>query len=190
MLARVETKDAPEYLLPFKEFVMQRDCLIFEKDGQCVASGKDSHTLDMLYDALCDTIIKGHNVLFSTRDGEYVFGKLENSEACFTDTMDVVATDLSVVERMVVIKENEIKALASLERPSIRLKINALFASTHTFSTQRVKLRLADELLVYHVCKRLFAQGIHFLFKAPKSAMNAEYRVCYDGALTPMGPLS
>ena len=189
MLARVETKDAPEYLLPFKEFVMQRDCLIFEKDGQCIASGKDSHTLDMLYDALCDTIIKGHNVLFSTRDGEYVFGKLENSEVYFTDAMDVVATDLSVVERMVVIKENEIKALASLERPSIRLKINALFASTHTFPTQRVKLRLADELLVYHVCKRLFAQGIHFLFKAPKSAMNAEYRVCYDGALTPMEPL-
>lgn len=190
MLASIETPDDASYLLPFKEFKLGHDVLVLEKNGSSFVEAKDSHGLDILYSQMCEAIIQGHNITMTTRDGDYVFGKIENITSLQTmNDIDVLATDLSVVERMVVIKENEIKALASLERPSIRFKVNALFAAKNILPSQRVTLRLADELIVYHLCKRLFAQGIHFLFKAPQTLVSSEYQVTFKGALSAMEPL-
>jgi len=190
VLDAIETPNSPSYLLPFKEFTMKRDVLVMSKNNEMIFEGKDASSLDTLYDKIVDAMVEGSNVLLPTRHGEYVFGGVQNSATLSQGAaMDVVATDLSVVERMVVIKENEIKALASLERPSIRLKVNALFAAKNILPTQRVTLRLADEWLIYHLCKRLFARGVHFLLKAPIGTVPCDYRVGYEGVLEPMEPL-
>jgi len=190
VLDAIETPNSPSYLLPFKEFTMKRDVLVMSKNNEMIFEGKDASSLDTLYDKIVDAMVEGSNVLLPTRHGEYVFGGVQNSATLSQGAaMDVVATDLSVVERMVVIKENEIKALASLERPSIRLKVNALFAAKNILPTQRVTLRLADEWLIYHLCKRLFARGVHFLLKAPIGTVHCDYRVGYEGVLEPMEPL-
>lgn len=190
LLASIEEPENASYLLPFKEFKLGEDILLLEKNGTTLVEAKDSKGLDTLYSQMCEAIMQGHNITMSTRHGDYVFGKIENITSLPTmDDIDVLATDLSVVERMVVIKENEIKALASLERPSIRLKVNALFAAKNILSSQRVTLRLADELIVYHVCKRLFAQEVHFLFKAPQTHVSSEYKVTFKGVLASMEPL-
>ena len=51
------------------------------------------------------------------------------------DEFLVIPTDLSVIERMVVIKENEIKAIASLEKPSLHLRVNSLYKAKEILPT-------------------------------------------------------
>jgi len=125
--------------------------------------------------------------VIQTKNGPFAFGKIENSTAL--KTFEVIATDLSVVERMAVSRENEIKALASLERPAIRFKVNSLFAQKGILSDARVMLRLADDLFLYHLSKRLFAKDVQFIFKASLAQCKTAYSVNYAAQSEALEPL-
>ncbi len=190
ILSSIETPNSPMYRLPYTEFTLGTDTLLLSHEGKSCISAHNAEDFETVYTMIAEAIVQGKRVSIPTHHGVYVFGNVEQlSSFKSLEGIDIVATDLSVVEKMVVIKENEIKALASLERPSIRLKVNALYAQKKILPLPRVRLRLADELIVYHVCKRLFERGVGFIFKAKKALMDAAYRVDFTGKLLEREPL-
>jgi len=190
ILTSIETPSSPMYLLPYTEFVLGKDCLRLRHEGELCANAKNSEDFENLYTKIVQSIIDGQTVSIPTHHHSYVFGKVELlSTFKNLDGIDIVATDLSVVEKMVVIKENEIKALASLERPSLRLKVNALYAQKEIVPLSRVRLRLSDELIVFHLCKRLFENGVGFIFKADARLMDADMSIEFTGTLPELEPL-
>lgn len=182
-IALIETPSSSLYLLPYNDFKPSHDTLSVFQAGEKIYEASSQETLETLYSMVSSAIFEGKTVQVKTTSGLFVLGSIEKAKHLPSmDGVEVLPTDLSVVERMVVIRENEIKALATLERPSIRCKVNAMFAQKEILPTERVILRLADEWLVYHLCKRLFAQGVSFLFKAPATLLKAD--VCVVTSLT------
>ncbi|DAB33677.1 MAG TPA: hypothetical protein CFH82_09130 [Sulfurospirillum sp. UBA12182] len=115
-----------------------------------------------LYEGVAKLLKEGKKVLIHSSSGSYIYSQVASQNKATKDSI-VIATDLSVVEKMVVIKENEIKAIASLEKPAIRLKVNSLYATKGILSQSRVKLKLADDLLIKFICDFCFKEGIEFL---------------------------
>ena len=183
-LASVDSPSSPHYLSPIlgeKELHVS----LFQDDKELLHVNT-SAGYETLYKSVAELISSGENVSIQTKNGSFVFGKIENSTEY--KEFEVIATDLSVVERMVVCRENEIKALASLERPAIRFKVNALFAQKEILTQTRVTLRLADDLFLYQLSKQLFAKGIGFLFKA--SSCKASHRVMLSATQNALEPLT
>lgn len=186
ILASVDNPNSPYYLAPFIT-THHATVKLYQNDNELL-QGYDAKGYEAVYDRLAELIANGENVTIQTKNGSYVYGKIENIASC-TQTLEVIATDLSVVERMVVCRENEIKALASLERPAIRFKVNALFAQKGILKESRVILRLADDLFMYQLSKRLFSKGVQFLFKAMTQNCKASYSVQFDAKLQAIEPL-
>lgn len=187
ILASVDDKTSEDYLSPFVGTVKNRSITLKKNDEECLHV-KNSEGYETLYSAVCEQIEKGETVIIQTKNGPFAFGKIEQMPKSVLEP-EVIATDLSVVERMVVCRENELKALASLERPAIRFKVNALFEQNGILPTSRVLLHLADDLFLYQLCKHLFAKGVHFLFKASVGVCESAYSVTFEATLPPLEPL-
>ena len=188
ILTSVTTKNSPSYLSPFA--TVSNAHLKLSHNAEEILNVNESLGYEKFYENVAELIASGENVEIKTKNGLFVFGKVENLKSCPNDLdFEVIATDLSVVERMAVIRENEIKALATLERPAIRLKVNALFAQKEILPTERVFLRLADDLLLYHLAQKLFSKGAQFIFKASSSSLKASYRVDFENSLEPLESL-
>ena len=166
-LYKSEASDAAEYLLPSINFQKNHDRLSFKSSTKNLEAF-DAPSLNKLYDEVVNALCDGECITMYVDDEAYVLGRVEAiSQFQEIKESEIIATDLSVVERMVVIRENEIKALATLERPAILCKVNAFYAQKNILPMQRVWLRLSDGLWMHHVCKRLFAKRVQFLFKIP-----------------------
>jgi len=160
---------------PFNEDTSNKEAILMH-DSEKLLVANETQTYVKLYALLADLIENGQTITIEKPNSCYSIGKIENVMSLANlENIEVLPTDLSVVERMVVIHENELKALASLERPAMRLKVNAFFAQKGILPTSRVVMRLADDLLLYHLSKILFDRGILFLYKASTSVFETEY---------------
>ena len=138
-------------------------------------------SFEALYTKIAEVLTNDEEVYINSVSGSYVIGKIENlKEKDFI----VIPTDLSVVEKMVVIKENEIKALASLEKPTIKLRVNTLYGAKEILPSQRVKLKLADELLLLNLCEKLHKNGVDFIYRVDTATSTCKYSVEIDGSFT------
>jgi hypothetical protein len=133
---------------------------------------------DGLYHKVAKIIKSGEEIHINSTSGSYIIGKIENIKE---DDFIVIPTDLSAVEKMVVIKENEIKALASLEKPIIKLRVNTLYSSKEILPTKRVKIKLPDELLLLNICDKLSKEGIDFIYRVDKIKSVCNYALQIDG---------
>lgn len=188
-LESVESDNSPAYLLPYVNFQMGNDTLTC-KMADTSFSATDSTSLETLYTMIARALNDSKSVDIKLSSGHFILGRVEQLHH-FSDlkNAEIIPTDLSVVERMVVIRDNEIKALATLERPAIRCKVNAMYAQKNILPMQRVLIRLADELLLHHLCKHLFALGVHFLFRVPIQANHADMVLESTVLLNPIEPL-
>ncbi|MFV0481415.1 MAG: Sec7 domain-containing protein [Campylobacteraceae bacterium] len=109
---------------------------------------------------LSDEITKnGANI--KTTNGTFFVSTLENHKNF--DDFFVMPTDLSVVDRMVVIKNSEILALASLEKPLLKLSTSLVFSSKYPDFSRFVKIGLANDLFLYLLSLTLFEKGVDFV---------------------------
>jgi len=189
ILSNIKDKNSSAYLNPFVGFSLN-DVLVLSKDGKKLLCAKEANDFEKLYEQVANFISEGENVEIKTKSGNYTFGKVENllSLGIF-DNFEVMATDMSVVERIAVIRENEIKVLASLERPSIRVKVNAFYASKGILPTNRIKLRLADDLLLHLIGEKLFTKGVHFIFKTKSSNLPSNIILDFEKVVPFIEPL-
>jgi hypothetical protein len=187
-LQEVQDEQSPFYLSPFVQnevgvspFLEAKKLKLREKDGSCIKMAqKDSSEFSQFYKEIINLLKAEKRVLIKSPAGDFIYSIVSSKNAqkvaAYTP---IVATDLSSVEKMVVIKDNEIKALASLEKPCIRLKVNSLYEAKNILPYSRVKIQLADDMLLCLLAQEAYKNGIEFLFKEEKSEQY-EYEVLTD----------
>lgn len=76
-----------------------------DKSGQIIAQGSDKESYISLYETISNLIIENKKVRINSSCGDFVYTQV-SSEAKdkVEDTFKIIATDLSVVEKMVVIR--------------------------------------------------------------------------------------
>ena len=152
--------------------------ILLKKGSKTILNTSLGDSFDKLYSTISDKIQNGEEIYINSTSGAYVIGKIDNLKK---KDFIVIPTDLSVVEKMVVIKDNEIKALASLEKPAIQFRVNTLYGAKEILPTTRVKLKLADELLLLNICKKLNKDDIDFIYRVDTKESTCEYEIQIDG---------
>ncbi|WP_024954010.1 hypothetical protein [Sulfurospirillum arcachonense] len=157
--------------------------VLLKENTTTIIDANETKSFDTLYDEVSKLVSSGEEVYINSASGSYVIGKIDES---FKEKKDfiVIPTDLSVVEKMVVCRENEIKALASLEKPTIKFKVNLLYSSKDILAENRVKLKLSDELLLQNICERLHRDGIDFIYRDENKSVTCKYALEIDGKFT------
>jgi hypothetical protein len=150
------------------------------KDGNTIINATETKSFETLYNEVAKVIKNGEEVHINSASGSYSIGKID--VGFDKEDFIVIPTDLSCVEKMIVIRENEIKALASLEKPTIKFRVNMLYSSKDILPTQRVKLKLTDELLLQKICEKLHSDGIDFLYRVDTKDVTSKYSIEIDGS--------
>jgi len=140
------------------------------KDGVVVANDPDGYK--NIYKTVANLIKDGEAVRIKTPSGIFTFFKVRNGAFEKVDDFEILPTDLSLIQKMVNIRENEMQVLMSLEKPIVRAKVNMIFESLEILPASRVKVRMANTPLLQFICEELFANGVEFL---AKSSDNKEY---------------
>jgi len=157
--------------------------ILLKKDGNTIINAIESTSYETLYSEIAKIITNGEEVHINSASGSYVIGKIDTGFD-IKDEFTVVPTDFSSVEKMVVIRENEIKALASLEKPTIKFRVNILYGAKNILPSARVKLKLTDELLLQNICEKLYSNGVEFIYRKIADSTTCKYNVEIDGTFT------
>jgi len=133
----------------------------------------DAHTYKKIYKSTAKFIKNGEKVKIKTPQGYFTFFKLQKN--CLDNTKDfkIIPTDLSIVPKMVVIRENELQALASLEKPTIRAKVNTIYQAKNIMQNKRVKITMANSILLQFICEELYKNGIEYIVKTQENYENS-----------------
>lgn len=189
ILAALSDKNSSLYAYPFAQKKAET-CLTLKNEGTTLFEAHLSDEFAQMYEKIADLIAQNERVSIKTKSGFFTFGLVENTNfSTFDKTFDVMATDMSVIERMVVVRENELKVLASLERPSLRLKVNTFYAQKGFLPTERVRLRLADDLVMHQICERLFQKGVHFIYKTQTEMLPCAFTLDFNSDVAYVEPL-
>jgi hypothetical protein len=183
------TKDK-DYMSPFivnevgnAPFLNTKDIFLKDNKNNLLMSANEKSSFIALYEKISQLICENKKIRISSSNGDFIYTKVDKATSSLVDTMNIVATDLSAVEKIAVIRDNEIKALASLEKPSIRLKVNALFSAKEILKTNRVKIKLADDMLLQLICEKLYADGVTLLYRENSQNVAFDYSVTLDSAI-------
>lgn len=113
----------------------------------------------------------GKCVHVSTREGARSIGIVnENAKDILKkNSFVIMPCDLSLLQKMVIASKREIQALASLEKPTINLKVNLIYKNKNILPTSWVDVRLCGTLLLFLLCKRLYESGEEFIYLLDES---------------------
>ncbi|TKX32714.1 hypothetical protein [Campylobacter aviculae] len=75
----------------------------------------------------------------------------------------LMACDIKAIQTIFVCSNENLKLLASLEKPLIKLRLNAMFRKKYNLDLHEFKLTLAQDLFSFAVCNELYNQDFHFL---------------------------
>ena len=184
MLKHVMDRDGEDYYNPFitPDVGMASD--VNAPLTLCVDDMKQeaTNTFKPLFEAAAASLKEGKRLHVKTLTGTVTVGVLNETCADLLkeNSFTVVPCDLSVAEKMVVIKDNEVKALASLEKPTLKLKVNMLYQAKNILPHAHVSMRLADDLILYLLCVELFALGIDFFYMTDEH-LAADGRLSFTG---------
>lgn len=168
VLAAVEDENSIDFMNPFIKNEIglspfDATALRFEIDGS-VTLVRDTYA--DLFAHVAKEIKDGKAIRVNTASGSMILSSLEQrAKEGWSEPVELMPTDLSVVEKMVVAKENEIKALASLEKPIITMRLNSVFRAKELIPSSRVRLGLANDLILHFLSKALFREGVEFVCK-------------------------
>ncbi len=133
-----------------------------------------------IYKKVASLIKEDKIVKIKTPNGMYAFGKIEDSKVKLRGEFEVIPTDYSLLRKMAVFRDNEMTALASLEKPIIEAKLNLVYEAKAVFEKNRVDMRLPNNLLLQFICEELYKEGVEFVFKASALDFGNEYLLNYN----------
>jgi len=119
-----------------------------------------------IYTSVASAINRGERVKIKTPNGFFTFFKINNENLKDMEEFEIIPTDLSLVQKMVNLRENELMALASLEKPIIRAKVNMIYEAKKILPVNRVKIRKANTLFLEFICEELYNMGVEFIAKS------------------------
>jgi hypothetical protein len=152
----------------YNPFIPSEVGLDLESDGILTFTCKDEEITSKdadfksIFEKAAALVHSGQSLQVTSATGSWTLRTMSDLETSLEDAI-IMPTDLSVVEKMVVVKEEQIQALASLEKPVLRLNINAVFASKEIIKEKFVNMRMADDLLLMLLMRELFALGVEFV---------------------------
>ncbi len=144
-----------------------------------IVIGSDSKGYSDIYRRVAKVLADGEKVKIDTPNGNFTFFRVEKGSLDGLKHFEIIPTDLSLVQKMVNLKNEEIEALATLEKPIIRAKVNMVYESFGILPTKRVDVRLANTLLVQFICEELKKNGVEFLVKS-SDLLASHYRLSCD----------
>jgi hypothetical protein len=125
----------------------------------------DVETYKKVYESVANFIKNNEKVKIKTTQGYFTFFKLQKDCLKNIKDFEIIPTDLSIVSKMVVVRENELQALVSLEKPTIRAKINAIYEAKDILENKRVKIRMSNSILLQFICEELYKIGVEYIIK-------------------------
>ncbi|AXX92070.1 hypothetical protein CPU12_00545 [Malaciobacter molluscorum LMG 25693] len=135
----------------------------------------DYNSNKQLFEKLATLINEDKKVKIKTNSGEFVFKKLSKTEK----KVKLLCTNLVNISKVLVANKKEIVALASLEKPSLDLRVNEVFKMTNTLSQEYVNVRYVDDLILYLLSKELENYNIDFLIYNKDE--DYDYELTYKG---------
>lgn len=75
----------------------------------------------------------------------------------------LIPCDMRAISSAFVCSNANLKLLASLEKPLIKLRFNAMFRKNHHLSLSDFRVKLAEDLFVFALCYELWQEGFKFL---------------------------
>ena len=117
----------------------------------------------------------GNYIKLNTFYGVFVVGQL--SQDCDFD-FDIIAYDYATLSNYTYAKNYELKALASIEKPFIRLRTNLAFKTKIADIKQElIRFKLADDFILHLLMNELHLLGIDMIF-ITKSNIKYEQHIC------------
>lgn len=116
----------------------------------------------------------GKTVSINTRAGKKTIGVLneQNSELLKESEFSIMPCDITIIGKMFIASNEEINALASLEKPLINLRQNLISINKNFIPTIYADVQLADTLLLYFISRQMFKNGYEYLFLTDAKADN------------------
>ncbi len=71
--------------------------------------------------------------------------------------------DLKAINSAFVCSNENLKLLASIEKPLMKLRFNAIFRKNHSLNLNEFKVKLAEDLFTFALCCALYEEGFKFL---------------------------
>jgi len=134
---------------------------------QCDICGYDIYDENKNYEddfkQIAKLIKNGENIKIDTFRGTFTVGKLTNNLDDFA--YDIIAYDYTTISTYTSAKDYELKALASIEKPFVKLKINLKFKTdVAELKNELVRFKLPDDFVLYFLMYELRSYGIDMIF--------------------------
>ncbi|NOX15731.1 MAG: hypothetical protein GXP61_06870 [Epsilonproteobacteria bacterium] len=149
------------------------------KSEKGIMVANNSQGYENIYKTIAKLIKKGQKIKIKTPNGYFAFFNVQKDAFKNLKKFEILPTDISLVQKMVNIRENEIQALLSVEKPIIRAKVNMIYEALEILPTNRIKIRMPNIPLLYFICKELYENGIEFLAKSD-TLIECSYDLNYD----------
>jgi len=112
---------------------------------------------------IAQDIKDGKIVKVDTLYGSYNVGKI--SEICNKINFDIIAYDYATLQEYTHAKDYELKALASMEKPLVRLKTNMKFKTdVEDLQEELIRFKLPDDFVLYLLLRELKEHGVDMIF--------------------------
>lgn len=113
-----------------------------------------------LFNKLAQDLKSKKLIKVQVKDKSFIVGDLSLAK----DDFLVLPTDFSLLSKIAVLSDDEKKALNSLEKPIIFTKINLVFKSKEILKNDYINIKMADNLFLYFLCKKLFELEVEYIF--------------------------
>ncbi len=159
-LKEVENESSSNYYNPFTTCdlcvpAINNNQLIYTQNNQ------ELHYKDYkeLFSTLAQSLNDGLPLKVQTHSGTFVFKKFEPANY----EPNLLCCDLLSLSKTFVASKEELIALACIEKPQIKLAFNAIFKQKHNLDTEGANINVANDLILYLLCKELKALNIEFI---------------------------
>ncbi|MFK5881963.1 MAG: hypothetical protein QM482_07095 [Sulfurospirillum sp.] len=157
--------------------IFQRISLSLENaNGLMVVNNSEGY--NDIYKSIANSIKNGEKVKIKTPNGNFVFFRVKKGAFKDIESFEIIPTDLSLVQKMVNLRENEIQALAFLEKPLIRAKVNMVFETFDILPSSRVKISMPKTPMLQFICEELYKNGVEFIAKSSDDVEYSHFLSC------------
>lgn len=113
-----------------------------------------------LFESLTKDLKAKKIIQIQAKNKSFILGDLSLAK----DDFLVIPTDFSLLSKIAVLNDDEKKALNSLEKPIIFTKVNLIFKAKEILQDDYINIKMADNLFLYFLCKKLYEQEMEFIF--------------------------
>ena len=135
---------------------------------------------------LAKLIKDNHTVKINTFYGVYNIGLI--TQNCNFFNFDILAYDLANIAKYTHAKDSDLKALASFEKPYVKLKTNLQFKTDFSLvESEIIRFKLPDDFILHFLMKELQEFGIGMIFITKESIPNdSEFALFTPEELEPL----